>query len=68
MISRAGATVEGFASASLRLRVSIGIEKALSFWKVKDAYVGLEVTGNLNVNVKMSVVAGLRLECNLKIY
>ena len=61
MISKAGSTVKGSISASLKGTVSIGIEKSFLFWKVKDAYVGLGVTGRINAEIEINVVAGLRL-------
>lgn len=61
MISKAGSTVKGRISASLKVKVSIGIEKTFLSLKVKDAYVGLDVTGRINAEVEISVVAGLRL-------
>lgn len=61
MISKAGSTVKGHIFASLKETVSIGIEKKSFSWKVKDAYVGFEVTGRINAQVEVNVVAGLRL-------
>ena len=61
MISKAGSTVKGRISSSLKVKVSIGIEKTFLSLKVKDAYVGLDVTGRINAEVEISVVAGLRL-------
>ena len=61
MISKASSTVKGRILASLKETFSIGIEKTFPFWKVKDAYVGLEVTGRIHAAVEISVAAGLRL-------
>lgn len=61
MISKAGSTVKGHIFASLKKTISIGIEKKFSSRKVKDAYVGLDVTGRINAKVEVNVVAGLRL-------
>ena len=61
MISKAGSTVKGRIFASLRVTVSIGIEKTFLSLKVKDAYVGLDVTGKINAEVEINVVAELRL-------
>ena len=48
--------------ASLKETVSIGIEKKKFLsWKVKDAYIGLDVTGRIDADVEINVVAGLRL-------
>ena len=61
MISKAGSTVKGRIIASLKETVSIGIEKKFLSWKVKDAYIGLDVTGRIDAEVEINVVAGLRL-------
>ena len=61
MISKAGSSVRGHIFASLKVTVSIVIEKTFLSWKVKDAYVGLDVTGGINAQVEINVVAGLRL-------
>lgn len=61
MISKGGSTVEGSISVSLKQSVSFGIEKTLSFYEVKDVYVGLDVTGTIDAEVEIYVVAGLRL-------
>ena len=61
MISKAGSTVKGQIFTSLKETVSIGIEKKFFSWKIKDAYVGLDVTGSINAKVEVNVLAGLRL-------
>lgn len=61
MISKAGSTVEGSISLSLKEKVSFGIEKKLSFYEVTDVYVGLDVTGTIDAEIEINVVAGLRL-------
>ena len=61
MISKAGSTVKGRIIASLKKTVSICIEKKFLSWKVKDAYIGLDVTGRIDAEVEINVVAGLRL-------
>lgn len=53
--------MEGSISVSLKQSVSFGIEKTLSFYEVKDVYVGLDVTGTIDAEVEINVVAGLRL-------
>lgn len=61
MISKGGSKVEGFFRASLRLTVSVGVEKEWYSWKITDAYVGLDLHGKIDFTVELRVSAGLRL-------
>ena len=61
MVSRAGSTIEGRVSASLQLSLTIEIEKTWYIWEMKDAYVALELTGNVDITVQLRISAGLRL-------
>ena len=60
LVSERGSAVEGQVSTSLRLTVSIEIEKKWYSWEVIDSYVGLELEGRIDFTVDLRIVGGLR--------
>ena len=66
LVSDRGAAVDCQVSASLRLTVSIEIEKKWYSWEVIDSYVGLELEGRIDFTVDLRIVAGLRFVAMLR--